>query len=311
LRWLEVSFTVDAEQAEVLSELLARHSLGGVALLVEADEDGAATQRPVRLSAYLPEDGELDKRRLAIEKGLWHLSQIRPFPRPSYNWHKHENWTEAWKKHYRPMPVGKRLLIYPPWLKPPTGSRIPLIIEPGMSFGTGIHPSTRLCLQCLEKYLRPDCLAADLGCGSGILSIAAARLGASRVLALDIDALAVQATRENIRRNAVTQQVLVRQGSLAELLAWEKEIHRQPDLLVVNILAKVLLEMLEAGLPSAIGADSLLILSGILEEQAPSLQTQAERLGLQLVASMAEQDWRALVLKRVSPPGMGGETGDE
>jgi ribosomal protein L11 methyltransferase len=301
---VEVSLTLEPELAEPVADLFFRHAAGGVSLesstIEDADGEGRASG-PITVRAYLAAEGDLRDRRKRIEEGLWFLGRIRPLPDARFREVEDVDWAERWKERYRPIRVGRSLVIVPSWLAPPEGPLHPIFLDPGMAFGTGTHPSTRLALAALEDHLRPGRSVADLGCGSGVLSIAAARLGAGRILALDIDPEAVRATKENAARNGLSQMIEARQGSLEMLL------ERPPvDLLLANILAPVLEGMLGEGLAEALTPAGTVVLSGILEEQLGGLQGMAESKGLWFVEARAEDDWRALVLNRTPPPERGG-----
>jgi ribosomal protein L11 methyltransferase len=308
LNWLEVSLTVRGELAEPVADVFARHVPGGVAMFPQiGDEASKAASPPITVCAYLPADNKVDVTRTRIEEGLWHLSQIHSLPQLSVRPIKEQDWREVWKEHYRPIPVGHRLLVQPAWFPTPSGSRLPILIDPGMAFGVGSHPTTRLCLEALEQYLVPGTMVVDLGCGSGILSIAAARLGASSVLGLDVDPQAVQAARSNVERNQVGDRVEVRQGSLPELRNWVSKTGSRPSMLLANILAKVVERLIEEGIGDMVNAGGKLVLSGILENQLPSLLNAMQAKGLGFMAKRTADDWIALVLERKTPPVLGGD----
>lgn len=292
MNWLEVSSTVNGELAEAIAELFSRFASGGVAIESLRIEDNPVEMVVVR--AYLPIENQLELIKQRIEEGLWHLSQIQPLPQPSFRLIKEEDWSQAWKSHYHPIQIGKRLMILPVWSQSPSGDRLHVILNPGMAFGTGTHPTTRLCLMALEDYLRSGQRVIDLGCGSGILSIAAARLGASHVQAWDNDAKAVDAARDNVRLNHLTKRITVEAGSLSELL---EEIDHKADLLVANITASVLEHMIVAGLVRAVKDGGIVILSGLLVAQIESLSAICDLHGLTHVETRVEEDWRALVYK--------------
>jgi ribosomal protein L11 methyltransferase len=285
--------------ADPISDLLTRHAPGGV--VIESTPSNVQRINQVTLHAYLHDDLELDQRRRAIEEGLWHLSQIQEIPQAQYKVINEEDWENAWKDHYHPINVGKGLVIQPAWLPLEETSRIPLLMDPGMAFGTGTHPTTQLCLEALEEHLQPGTPVIDLGCGSGILSIAAARLGASGVLALDIDPIAVQNTKENSIRNHTHEVISAYQGSLEFLLAESPSDRVPAPLVIANIIANTLEEMLHSGLSEIITSDGTLILSGILDYQAEGIQSACEGQGLVLADTLAMDDWRALVLKQMPP----------
>ncbi len=303
MKWLEVSLIADGEAAEAAADVLARHAPAGLALeSVDATTSDEVHRGSIRVRAFLPVDEQLEIRRTRIEEGLWHLSQIIPIPSPTFHPIEEENWADSWKARYRPIPIGERLLIQPSWLPPAESDRLIIFIDPGQAFGTGTHPSTRLCLAALEEHLLPGDAVFDLGCGSGILSIAAARLGATRVQAFDIDPLAVSATKENLARNRIENVITARQGSLSDLLAVCEEASDCADVLLANILASVLEDLIKAGLAEAVKPDGKLILSGVLNDQAQGLRQCAEEAGLGLLQVIKEADWQALVMTRKIAP---------
>ncbi len=303
MAWLCISLETSGELAEAIADVLARHVPGGVAVEMPRTRLPQKTDRAeVRITAYLPIDKHTADRRQAIEEGLWHLAQISPLPAAQFTPVEAQDWAETWKQHYQPIPIGERLVIVPAWVDLPPSSRLPLVLDPGMAFGTGTHPSTQDCLLALERHLRPARRVIDLGCGSGILAIAAARLGAARVLALDIDPLAVEATRENCRRNSVADRVTTELGSLDDLAAPHLAAYRPADLLLANILAPVLIEMLASGLARHVAPGGLAVLSGILDEQLAAVLRQAQAVGLAPLEVLQTEDWRTPVLQKTTAP---------
>jgi ribosomal protein L11 methyltransferase len=299
LRWLEVELTVRGELAEPISELLARYGQGGVSLASEGDRDVPDDTDLVRVRAYLVDGPELPSAREAIERGLWHLGQIQSIPEPNYRFIEDQDWSSAWKANYRPIEAGRRLLIRPSWIEEDSTERIVLRMDPGMAFGTGTHPTTLLCLQLLEDRIQPGQTLVDLGSGSGILSIAGLLLGAGQAFAYDVSEQAVQATQTNAQANAVSNRLHAQKGSLNELLA-EIERGLRPDLIMANILAPVLEDMIGGGLASALPSASVLVLSGILEEQVAGIRSTASKHGLTTVDERFQGDWRALVMENNS-----------
>src|SRR3972149_1633493 len=198
MNWLEVSLTVNGELAESVADVFARFAPNGVMTeqgvkFLDDEDEGTATG-PITVRAYLQVNDQLEETRQKLEESLFYLGMITPVPTPVYKQIADQNWMEAWKQHYKPILIGQRLLILPAWLESPEPKRIPIKIEPGMAFGTGTHPTTQLCLELLEKSADLRGLkdlgglnVIDVGCGSGILSIAAIKLGAKTVLGVDID----------------------------------------------------------------------------------------------------------------------------
>ncbi|MCS6773750.1 MAG: 50S ribosomal protein L11 methyltransferase [Thermoflexales bacterium] len=298
-RWLELSLEVDAELAEAISEAIFLHVEGGVALeqrhTLGADrwEDEAAAG-PVVVRAYLPMDDTLEDRRRKVEEALLYLSMVRPIPQPTYREVDAADWANAWRASFAPLRIGSRILIHPSWIAPAeagaTSEDILVALDPGMAFGTGLHPTTQLCALALLDRVKPAMRVLDVGCGSGILSILAAKLGASDVLAVDTDEEAVRVAQENVAANGVASRVRVAHGS------WE-QAEGVYDVVVANILAGVIQKMLAEGL-GEIGKQ--FIFSGILADQAELVSNEAQRQGLRLTDRQERGDWIALFFQRAA-----------
>ena len=156
------------------------------------------------MRAYLAVEPGLDEKRRQVEEALWHLRQIASIPEPQFRTVVEEEWANAWKEHFHVTRIGQRLVVKPSWREyTPQADDIVLELDPGMAFGTGLHPTTQMCLLALEKYVRGGERVLDLGTGSGILAIAAVKLGAAACLATDIDPVAVEAARANVAANGV------------------------------------------------------------------------------------------------------------
>ena len=209
-----------------------------------------------------------------------------------------EDWSLSWKQHWQPDPVGNGLLILPAWLEVPPehGERLVIRMDPGSAFGTGSHPTTRLCLEALEQAPPVESLVADLGCGSGVLGLAALELGATAVVAADTDSLAVRATGDNRELNGRSgDQLKVSLGSveaLQELLEG-----RRADLLLCNILAPVI-EALAPGFDSLVAPGGRALLSGLLVDQAPRLEQVLGDLGWRVTARGSQGRWGLLEIRR-------------
>lgn len=300
--WLEVFMEVDGELAEAVAEVLARYAPDGVVIHsteIEQNElDEGQTRGPLRVSAYLPVNSQLESTRSKLEQALWYLGRIMPLPAPAYTAVHQQDWSQSWKTHYRPVEIGERLVIQPPWIEDVPADRLAVLIEPGMAFGTGTHPTTRLCLELLETHLQPGIEVFDVGCGSGILSIAALKLGASKVVGVDTDVAALENARQNARLNGVDQGFETRSGSIEVLRK------QRAPLVLVNILAAVIVKLLDQGLAELIAPEGYLVLSGILETQLEGQQGYVSvlealrRHDLRVVEKRQIQDWVALVVQR-------------
>ncbi len=323
MAWLELSVRADQEAAESVSELLARYGYNG-GVVVEAvpppdarlDEAGIPDPLesdpawPVVLRTYLPLDEQTEETRQRIAEALWHLGQLRPVGQLQTQVLEEEDWANAWKRFYSVQQVGERTVIVPSWLEHlPRPGEVVLHLDPGMAFGTGLHPTTRLCLRLLEQYARAGMRMLDLGTGSGILAIAAAKHGAAPVLALDNDPIAVQAAQDNIDRNGVSEQVQARLGSLGagtDLGNWTNnqasgqtvpepaEARQTFDLIAANIVADVLVH-LAPDLTAALAPGGILISSGIILDRETRVALAYAAQGLQQQQRLVEGEWVALI----------------
>ncbi len=303
MNWLEVSLTVDGELAESVADVLARFAPNGVmteqGVKFNDEEDEGTATGPITVRAYLEVNDQLEETRQKLEESLYFLGMIKPLPAPAYKQIADQNWMEAWKQHYKPILIGQRLLILPAWLESPDPKRIPIKIDPGMAFGTGTHPTTQLCLELMEVSTdhRPLTTVIDVGCGSGILSIAALKLGATSVLGVDIDIESVKNSRENADVNGVGEELLLGQGSVTEVLSGSFQFKSAP-LVVANILGPILIRLFDAGLADLVEPNGEIILSGILDHQAESVIKAGEAKGLKRNDQRQIGDWVAISLKR-------------
>jgi ribosomal protein L11 methyltransferase len=304
MNWLEVSLTVNGELAEAVADVLARFAPNGVtteqAVKFNDEEDEGTPVGPITVRAYLPADETLEETRQKLEESLFYLGMIQPLPAPVFTPIPDQNWMEAWKSRYQPIPIGRRLIIVPAWLESPDASRIPIRIDPGMAFGTGTHPTTQLCLEFIEAFYNSQSSTVDqqsvidVGCGSGILSVAALKLGAGFALGVDIDEASVRASRENAEANGIPADMFaIGLGSVTEVLAGRFDVKQAP-LVLANILAPIIVRLFDMGLARLVLPGGTLILSGILAEQAEGVVSSAETHGLHLVEKHQMGDWVAL-----------------
>jgi ribosomal protein L11 methyltransferase len=313
-QWLELSVAVDQEAAESVSELLARYgyqggvvaepswlptkeSDGWIGALAPGEEPPPAyvfdTTRPVTLRTYLPLDTQASETRQYIEQALWHLGQLRPIGELQVRTILEDDWANAWKKHYTIQRIGECIVIVPSWLEYiPTMGDVALHLDPGMAFGTGLHPTTQLCLRYLETHMRPTLRVLDVGTGSGILAIAAAKLGAANVDALDNDPIAVQVAQENVDRNECTARVVVSDGSLG--MDHPFDTANAYDMVVANLISHVLIGLAER-LAAVVRPGGVLITSGIIEQHEQEVALALAATGLQLQERQREGDWVAMV----------------
>jgi len=303
IRWLELAVEADVEAVEAVSEILGRVARGGTSVepAFELVDDGLGAtvdpHRPAVVRAYLPLlDGEAGDSAIdEVRRALGHLQAfgLRPIGELRTRTVLEADWADAWKSHFPVLRVGRGLVIRPTWREHVASpGQVVIALDPGMAFGTGLHPTTRLCLVALEGVAarRPLGRVLDLGCGSGILSVAAARLGASEVLAVDIDPIAIDATAANAERNEVGGIVRARIGSVPTAAG-------PFDVVAANLIAALLVE-LAGSIALELAPGASLVASGIFRDREAEVAAAFEGHGLTVVERTAEDDWLALVLER-------------
>ncbi len=303
--WLELSVAADVEAVEAVSEILGRVASGGTSVepaFILSDEGLGAlvdTSRPATVRAYLPARDRATARAAIHDTriALGHLQAfgIRPIGDLDVRVVHEVDWAEAWKAHFPVLRVGRRLVIRPTWRR---HARRPddvvLALDPGMAFGTGLHPTTRLCLAALEavadRGTRTPGRVLDVGTGSGILAIAAGLLGADAIVGVDPDPIAVDAARANIRRNGLARRTRIRAGSVPT---------GEPpfDMVLANLIASLLVDLAPA-LSAELTPHGTLIASGIFIDREGDVRSAFEAAGLTVADRLAEGEWVALVATR-------------
>lgn len=276
------------ESTDALSNLLLEMDSGGVQV-----EDENSDR--VSITAYFPPDdmiGERVSKITALLRSLREMNVDVGAGRVTMESVDEQDWSESWKAFFKPLPIGERILVYPSWedVSEFPSRDILIQIEPGMAFGTGGHSTTKLCLELLESVLKSGERVADVGAGSGILSIAAVKLGAREVVAVDVDERATVVARENSQRNDVAARIHVICG---EGLSAVKGKY---DLIVSNISTKVILSMIP-DFRSYLNDDGRLILSGILEREASEVRKGLENSELMLLETLCDEEWVGIVAK--------------
>jgi ribosomal protein L11 methyltransferase len=289
--WQELSITVPHEYVEPISYLFGRYGKGVSTEL--------AGEGKVLLRTYLT---TISRQRMArIDVGVRLVGAIEPIGDLEIRkLPEDEDWMESWKSHFRILRIGTRLVIKPTWLELDfTASPDDIVIEidPGVAFGTGYHPTTDTCLQAMEQHIAPGMTVLDLGTGSGILTIAAIKLGAGLVTALDIDSQAVTAARRNFRRLGINNQVRLGQGSVPHPTAPAGNF----DLAVANISARGVADRCPFIL-TALKPGALFIASGLLNTQKEEVAAVVEPLGFSLISEWPQEEWTTLLYRAPETP---------
>ncbi|MBN1400477.1 MAG: 50S ribosomal protein L11 methyltransferase [Anaerolineae bacterium] len=297
-RWVEISVEVEREAVDDLLRLFNRHCQGGAVLDERPAHFLTGTPGQILVKGFLPVGDEVTRQKLEV--ALLLLSRSSPISEPRVRVLEPEDWAEAWKAFFPPQRIGQRTVIVPSWESyAPRPDEIIIHLDPGMAFGTGLHATTRLCLLALEQLHLTGWRVLDVGCGSGILAIAAALQGATCVEAVDVDPVAVQVARDNVARNGISSLVSVSHGTLGDRAPADVPRHAETgyDLLLVNILAEVIMGMAPA-LARALRSGGQLVGSGIVADKADQVITALEEAGLIIDDQSQEDHWVALMAHR-------------
>lgn len=302
-RWVELRVRVPPDEADLVVEVLTTLAPGGVvevpSIRPHDDADFAYDRldEPTLLRAFFPSPVARAERR-RVRRGLDALPLARRLPRLHWRAVAPVDWVEEWRRFYRPIEVGEGLLLCPSWLEVPPSERTVIVLDPGEAFGTGQHPTTRLCLAALERVAVGDARVLDVGCGSGVLAIAAAKLGAAAVQGCDTDARAVEIARRNAEANGVAVEFTTgtvdghrAQGGASV----QGRVGAQPfDVVVANISSTVT-AALAAPIAALLAPGGRAILSGFLQRDRDTVAAAAGAAGLELRDEAYEEGWCVLV----------------
>ncbi|WP_085523319.1 50S ribosomal protein L11 methyltransferase [Tuberibacillus sp. Marseille-P3662] len=310
MKWSEICIHTTHEAVEPVSNIL--HEAGSSGVVIEDSEDlkrewpegtgeiyelnpddypeeGVNVKAYLQVNSFLGETVETIK--ASINNLLLYDIDVGP-NEITLTEVREEDWATAWKKYYKPVKITDRITITPTWETYEAESQDDLIIEldPGMAFGTGTHPTTVLCIQALEKYLQPRDKMLDVGTGSGVLSIAAAKLGSDDILAVDLDDVAVKSAKQNIKGNKADDVVTVKQNNLVD------HIKGPYDFIVGNLLADIVIRMSE-GVASIIKPGGIMVTSGIIQNKKDQVIQALRHQQFTVIETMEQEDWVALVVK--------------
>jgi ribosomal protein L11 methyltransferase len=311
MKWSEIGILTTNEAIEPISHILHEAGASGVVIedpfeLIKEREDQFGEiyqlnpddypEEGVIIKAYLPVNSFLgetvDEIKTAINNLILYNIDIG-MNRVTISEVNEEEWATAWKKYYNPVKISEKFTIVPTWedYQPVSSDELIIELDPGMAFGTGTHPTTVLCIQSLERTVRTGDRIIDVGTGSGVLSIAAAKLGAGQIEALDLDEVAVNVARQNIELNKVQDIVKVRQSNLLD------GVEGEADIIVANILAEVILRFVDDAY-DIVKKDGFFIASGIIQQKKESVKEAMLDAGFNIVEIMAMEDWVAIIAKK-------------
>lgn len=310
MKWSEMSIHTTQEAVEPISNILHEAGAGGVAIEDPADLNKVREQQfgeiyalspddypeeGVIVKAYLPVTSSFGETVESIKEAISNLTQYGidlGFNTVEINEVNEEDWSTAWKKYYHPVKISEKVTIVPTWeeYEPEQPNEIIVELDPGMAFGTGTHPTTVMCIQALEKVIQKGEHVIDVGTGSGVLSIVAAKLGASKVDAYDLDEVAVNSAKMNVELNKTDHIVEVKQNNLLE------NISGKADVIVANILAEIILLFINDA-AKKLKKDGLFITSGIIKSKQDDIVSNLEKAGFTIEEILQIEDWVAIISK--------------
>ncbi|MGG3738864.1 50S ribosomal protein L11 methyltransferase [Aeribacillus pallidus] len=312
MKWSEISIHTTNEAIEPISNIL--HEAGASGVVIEdpfdlykerEDQFGEIYQlnpedypdEGVIIKAYLPVNSFLGETVEEIKQAINNLVLFNidiGRNKVEISEVNEEEWATAWKKYYNPVKISNKFTIVPTWedYTPVSSDELIIELDPGMAFGTGTHPTTVMCIQALERTVKKGDSVVDVGTGSGVLSIAAALLGASRVMALDLDDVAVTAAKLNVKLNKVQSVVSVSQNNLLD------GIDEQVDVVVANILAEVILRFTD-DVAKTVKPGGYFISSGIIQQKKQEVKEAIEKAGFEIEETLIMEDWVAFIAKKL------------
>ena len=300
--WFQLSVDVDNEAVESVTELFGRYGFNnGVAIeepyVQDQDGDnlGIDLEKPFTVHTYVAEEDFKPEIIEELRQGLYFLGQLRGVSDLRVSNLQEQDWANAWKEHFQVHRIGERVVIRPPWREyEPQDDDVVIVLDPGMAFGTGLHPSTRLSMLGTEDVVQPGDTVLDVGTGSGILAFAAAKLGATKVDTVDVEAVAVKATAENAELNDLSDKIAVELGSVGEGQPFWGE---QYDVVLANIISRILIELSEA-IVAHTKPGGKMVLAGIIETREQDVIDAFESAGARVINRRFAEDWVSLVLTK-------------
>lgn len=304
MKWLEIRITYESQEMEVAKEVLGNlfHDFGvrGVKLdePMGNDELDYYSDEKMRffkeyaVTGYFPINNYLESKKALFLNKLKELVESENIIYEIfYNELDETEWEESWKKYFNPEKITPNITVKPTWKEyTPSEGEVIIDIDPGMAFGTGTHPTTFLCINMIEKYIKPGMNFLDVGTGSGILMIAAAKTGAEKVLGVDIDEVAVEVAKQNLELNKIGKdKYTVLKGDLLEIVKEEKF-----DMVASNILAEIIVILLD-DIKKVLKKDGIFISSGIISEKADIVERKLKACGIELIEKVEKEGWVSIV----------------
>lgn len=312
MRWARISVVTTHEGADLIANILMELGAAGTeiddpSLVNEYIDAGlwdytdlprAEDTETVTVRAYLPEDARLESSLLALAEriaALRHAGATLGAGTISHSFVADEDWAETWKAYIHTEKIGERIVVRPTWEEyTPSADEIVIELDPGAAFGTGAHATTAMCLRWLEHLVSPGMRVYDVGCGSGILAVAAAKLGAGEVIAMDYDPVAVSVAEENIRQNNVHNVVACESDLLSTC-----EGAAPAELITANIIADVIVRLF-AQLDRHLALGGTLLASGIIDDRIADVEHAAAQHGFTVLDMTCEKEWAAMIIRRAS-----------
>lgn len=305
MSWLEVKIQTIPNAVDDVSNILYDAGAGGVVIEDSIDDkdicewdyiekdDFKRKDNTAIVKGYIPEGSDLTDKLNVIKFSLNNLKKYMDIGLGSVetNLVHEEDWENSWKKYYNPVKIGDRIVVKPDWESyEKKDGEIIISIDPGMAFGTGTHDTTKMCIQMLDEFVKKDMAIADVGCGSAILSIAAAKLGARKVLAIDIDTVAVRVAQENVKKNNVSDIIeVIRSDGLAGTQV-------KYDIVIANIIADVIIKITE-DVKNSLNNGGIFITSGIIKDRENDVSSRLTSEGFSIIKRITSGEWVALGLK--------------
>lgn len=311
MEWREISVQTSPQAMELVASIF--EDLGAAGAVIEDpalvneyirsgvwDYTDIPWQREtgvVTVKAYFAADGRLDDRRQALRERLLALTENGVDTAPatvSETALADEDWSESWKKYFHTEKVGERVVIQPSWeAYEPQAGEIVVRLDPGAAFGTGTHPTTTLCLRAMEKLVRPGMTVFDIGTGSGVLAITAAKLGAGAVTAVDYDSTALRVARENIAQNGLADAITLKESDIL------RNVTGRADVVTANIIADIIIRLF-ADLDTHLAPGGALLASGIIASRAEDVRQAGKAYGFVATKEWEAKDWAAMIFRRAN-----------